>query len=151
MTSQVSENGYAIISSLNPYQYNDVYLDTKGAEADVEVEDTKASLVPTAGASVKLDFKTKNNVTRFLVVKDKEGSVIPYGAMIKDSNKNVLGIVGQGGRAMIAQPEDNVDQNLLVTWSKKEGAHTCLIKYVPDEKEVAEKTVGIATLNKVCQ
>lgn len=151
MTSQVSENGYAIISSLNPYQYNDVYLDTKGAEADVEVEDTKASLVPTAGASVKLDFKTKNNVTRFLVVKDKEGSVIPYGAMIKDSNKNVLGIVGQGGRAMIAQPEDNVDQNLLVTWSKKEGAHTCLIKYVPDEKEVTEKTIGIATLNKVCQ
>lgn len=151
MTSQVSENGYAIISSLNPYQYNDVYLDTKGAEADVEVEDTKASLVPTAGASVKLNFKTKNNVTKFLVIKDKQGSVIPYGAMIKDSNKNILGIVGQGGRTMIAQPEDNVEQKLIVTWSKKTGAYTCFIKYIPDEKEITEKKVGIATLNKVCE
>jgi len=151
MTSEVSENGYAIISSLNPYQYNEVYLDTKGADADVEVEDTRASLVPTAGASVRLNFKTKNNVTKFLVLKDKQGSVIPYGAIIKDRNENNLGIVGQGGRAMISQPEDNVDQKLIVTWSKKSGAHTCLIKYVPDEKEVVEKTVGIATLNKVCE
>jgi outer membrane usher protein len=151
MISQISENGYAIISSLNPYQYNDVYLDTKGAEADVEVEDTRASLVPTAGASVKLNFKTKNNVTKFLLIKNKRGAIIPYGSMIKDSNENTLGIVGQGGRAMIAQPESNTAQWLTVSWSQKKNSNSCRIKYVPDEKEVAEQTVGIATLNKVCE
>ncbi|MBU9851583.1 fimbria/pilus outer membrane usher protein [Rahnella aceris] len=149
--SQVADNGYAIISSLNPYQYNDVYLDTKGAEADVEVEDAKARLVPTAGASVKLNFKTKNNISKFLLVKDKQGAVIPYGAMIKDSNKNNIGIIGQGGRAMVTQPESNVIQWLTVSWSQKKGSYSCRIKYVPDEKEVTEKTVGIATLNKVCE
>ncbi|MCX2942292.1 fimbrial biogenesis outer membrane usher protein [Rahnella perminowiae] len=151
MISQVSENGYAIISSLNPYQYNDIYLDTKGADMEVEVDDTKASLVPTAGASVKLSFKTKNNINKFLLIKDKKGVVVPYGAMIKDSDEIVLGIVGQGGRAMVAQPENNAEQWLTVSWSEKKNAHSCRMKYIPDEKESAEKTVGIATLNKVCE
>ncbi|TPG61565.1 fimbria/pilus outer membrane usher protein [Ewingella americana] len=151
MISQVADNGYAIISSLNPYQYNDIYLDTKGAAVDIEVEDTKASLVPTAGASVKLYFETKSNATKFLHIKDQQGNAIPYGTIIKDNAGNVLGIVGQGGRAMVDQPEKNEMQWLSLKWVAKKTPYSCHVKYIPEEEEAVEKNASITTINKVCE
>jgi outer membrane usher protein len=151
MISQVSDNGYAIVSSLNPYQFNEVYLDTKGAAADVDIEDTKGNLVPTAGAAVKLVFKTTNNASQFLRINDVKGKAIPYGAVIKDSSGNVLGIVGQGGIAMVNTAQGDAQEWMLLTWKHKEKSYSCRVKNSPNEKEQSKEQVDILTLNKTCE
>ena len=151
LTSTVAENGYAIISSLSPYQYNEVYVEAKGAPISVEFGESKLQTVPTAGASVKIKLDTKITSTQFVQINRADGKYIPYGATIKDDGDEVLGIVGQGGRAMLSLPQDKTSSMLRVNWTTGKEKGECTIDYKVAKKVQTESQEDIPTQHLICK
>jgi len=56
---RVNDKGYAVITNLMPYRQNDISLDPKGIDQDVELRETTIQDVPRAGAIVMLKFATQ--------------------------------------------------------------------------------------------
>ncbi len=51
--------GYAVLSSLQPYRVNNIEIDPKGAHEDVQFASTEARTVPYEGSVVKVVFNTR--------------------------------------------------------------------------------------------
>ncbi|WKZ92888.1 fimbrial biogenesis outer membrane usher protein [Chimaeribacter arupi] len=151
LTSTVSDNGYAIISSLSPYQYNEIYVEAKGAPIGVEFGESKLQTVPTAGASVKIKLDTKSTSTQFIQINRVDGKYIPYGATIKNEGDEVLGIVGQGGRAMLSLPQDKISEKLRVSWTSGKEKGSCFIDYKMDKTSSTNSDEDIPTQHLMCK
>ncbi|QCR34969.1 fimbrial biogenesis outer membrane usher protein [Nissabacter sp. SGAir0207] len=151
LNKTIDKNGYAIISSLSPYQFNDVYLDTKGAPAGVEVDESKVSAVPTAGAALKLKMATKTNVTQFVRITHPSVKNIPYGSAIKNESGEMLGMIGQGGRAMLDLPDDAKSQVLTIDWKHQDVSYHCRIEYAPSAASTISDAGNLVTQELTCQ
>lgn len=119
----IKDNGYGIVSYLSPYQYNDIYLDPKGTEMSVDIEDTRHKIVPTAGAAVLIKMETKQDVLTLVKITSMDADGIPFGASIFDEKNNNIGMTGQGGLAMVALQEG--DNTLTVKWKKNQADKGC--------------------------
>lgn len=120
----VKDNGYAIVSYLTPYQFNDIYLDPKGTAMSVDVEDTRHKIVPTAGAAVLIKMETQQNELTLVKFVGKDD--IPFGASVLDAQNNNVGMIGQGGRAMVALKEGA--NTLTVKWQKNPPEKMCKVQ-----------------------
>lgn len=93
----VSANGYAVVPYLNPYTQNWIDLDPNGAGDNVEIVSSSTTVVPDAGAAVKVKFKTKQGYPLFLNVIMKKGYAPPLGSEVFDEHNELIGYIGQGG------------------------------------------------------
>jgi outer membrane usher protein len=96
----IKDNGYGIVGYLTPYRYNDVFIDPKGTSMSVDVEDTRKSIVPTAGAAVHIKMETQQKqqtIALHTCLRAKD----PLHASITDGSNTTLGMVGQGGLAIL--------------------------------------------------
>lgn len=119
----IKDNGYGIVGYLTPYRYNDVFIDPKGTSMSVDVEDTRKSIVPTAGAAVHIKMETQQKQQTFVRFTHASGQKIPFGASISDGSDATLGMVGQGGLAMLTLPESG--KPIVIKWKSNKVMNTC--------------------------
>ncbi|KNC12041.1 fimbrial assembly protein [Klebsiella sp. RIT-PI-d] len=134
----IKDNGYGIVSYLTPYKYNDVFLDPKGTAMSVDVDDTRRKIVPTAGSAVLIKMGTQQNKQMLVYFQHDQNESIPFGASINDAELKNIGIVGQGGMAMI--PLNNGSNTFVIQWNKDKQKRQCTVNYQYKAKEKAEES-----------
>lgn len=150
----IKDNGYAIVSYLVPYKYNEIYADPKGTAMNVEVDDTRRTIVPTSGAAVLIKMDTLAQSQSFVRFILPSGTLIPFGASVLDESNTAVGMVGQNGLAMVSLKEG---QNALtVQWKKDKKPVQCRAHYKKPkavDKETAEDALKaaeiICTINEI--
>ena len=140
VNTRVGQNGYAILTSMTPYQVNSVELNLKGADMGVQVESTREDIVPTAGAAVSINFKSHKTRIAIVRVRTPDGKALPFGALVKDDQNALVGATGQGGQLFIS--DFNEALHLRASWGR--GAkESCELDMTPMLKH--ETTHSITT------
>lgn len=122
---RVSDDGYAIVPHLTPYQTNRVGLEVNGLDDSVELTETAQWLVPDAGAAVSAYFVALKGYS-ILLKASRDGKAAPFGADVFDEQDVRVGVVGQAGQlyARVSSP----DGVLSVRWGS-EADRQCQIRY----------------------
>lgn len=126
---RVNKNGYAVVSSLMPYRRNEITLDPKGMDQDVELQETSVQDAPRAGAIVMLKFNTQQGKPVIVTLKRPDGSHLPVGATVSGGD-DFLTMVGQGGRAFLRGVEGKL---LTASWGSDAGQQ-CRFSYQLPQK-----------------
>jgi outer membrane usher protein len=129
---KVDRFGYAIIPSLTPYRYNDVALDTKGVNGNVELTTNEVRIAPYAGSAVLLKFETRKGRALLIHATGPDGEPLPLGADVLDGHGVTVGVVGQGGQAYARVPDTK--GSLVVRWGDRQEDR-CAIDYQVDARE----------------
>ena len=125
---RIDHNGYALVPYLTPYNLNNIQIDPKGLPLTVQLDATSAQVAPHAGAVVMMAFKTENGRSIIARVRRDDGKPVPFGAEIVDEKAQVVGVVGQAGRALVRGAKDQ--GQLTVQWSTDgEPAMRCSFPY----------------------
>ncbi|TKU01738.1 fimbrial biogenesis outer membrane usher protein [Citrobacter sp. wls830] len=136
----IKKNGYGIVSYLSPYKYNDVYLDPKGTAMSVDIEDAHRKIVPRAGAAVLIKMQTQRNKQTLVYFKSSTTESIPFGASINDKDMKNIGMVGQGGLAMVVLDEG--DNTFTIKWKKNKQNKQCTVNYQFTAADQPEESKG---------
>lgn len=126
---RVNKNGYAVVSSLMPYRRNEITLDPKGMDQDVELQETSVQDAPRAGAIVMLKFNTQQGKPVIVTLKRPDGSHLPVGGTVSGGD-DFLTMVGQGGRAFLRGVEG---KPLTASWGSDAGQQ-CRFSYQLPQK-----------------
>ncbi|MGC4012202.1 MAG: fimbria/pilus outer membrane usher protein [Pseudomonas sp.] len=131
--AKVDGSGYGVVSSLMPYRQNEVALDPKGTDEDVELQLTSQNVAPRYGAVVMLKYPTLTGEPVLLTLRDEHGEALPVGAEVLDAQGNSLTLVGQGSRVFIRAAER--EGELTVRWGEGNDSQ-CRVRYqLPPAKE----------------
>lgn len=117
--------GYAILPSLTPYRENSVSLDTLNMRTDTELSGGSKRVVPYAGAVSRVSFATLRGKAVLISLSTTDGETPPMGAEVRDTDKVLVGVVGQGGQLYARVPHDS--GTLKVSWNEQKSA--CLVSY----------------------
>ncbi len=121
----IDSHGYALVPSMTPYRYNNVSLDPQGMEGNAEVLDSQKRVVPVAGASVKVKFRTRMGTALLIKSITEDGNSIPMGAQVYNSRNEMVGIAGQSGQIYV-----RVEKNKGKLWVRTgNGNEQCVITY----------------------
>ena len=122
---KVSDDGYAIVPYLTPYQANRVGLEVNGLDDSIELTETAQWLVPDAGAAVSAFFVALKGYS-ILLEASWDGKAVPFGADVFNEQGVRVGVVGQAGQlyARVSSP----DGVLSVRWGS-EADRQCHIRY----------------------
>jgi outer membrane usher protein len=109
--------GYAVVPYVSNYRQNRIALDTETLPDQVDIDDSVLNVVPTKGALVLADFKTRSG-SRVLMNLTYQGKVVPFGAMAtlipSPGEKENSSIVGPEGQLYISGMPDS--GKLQVQW-----------------------------------
>lgn len=94
--------GYAVVPYAQPYRKNNVNLDTRSFGDNVDIDMNSQTVIPTRGAVVRADFKTRVG-QRALVQLLFKGKPVPFGATasLMDDDSTVTGIVSDNGEVYL--------------------------------------------------
>ncbi|WP_404614097.1 fimbria/pilus outer membrane usher protein [Rhodanobacter hydrolyticus] len=124
----VDRNGYALVPYLTPYQLDTIQIDPQGLPLGVQLDATSADVAPYAGAVVMVNFKSKSGRAMIARIHLANGQPAPFGAQVFDAKNQPLGVVGQGGLALLRGVA--ADGRLSVQWDDEQGAaHMCGFPY----------------------
>lgn len=118
--------GYAVVPYATTYRENRVALAPDSLGDDVDIEDTVKTVVPTRGAVVLADFKTRTG-SRALVTLRHNNKHVPFGATATLMNKGEdigTGIVGENGEVYLSGVPDTA--TLRIKWGN-EAHQTCQV------------------------
>ncbi|HBR1673878.1 TPA: fimbrial biogenesis outer membrane usher protein, partial [Klebsiella quasipneumoniae subsp. quasipneumoniae] len=119
--------GYTVASNLMPYRKNEVSLITDTLPANVELEQTVKTVVPTRGAIVRANYRASVGVRMLMTLSQRNGQVVPFGAMASvDGTDHNSFIVGDSGQVYLTGLDPEV--NLTVKWGNQ-SANTCRVHY----------------------
>lgn len=139
----INGSGYALKSGLTPYRSNDVTLDVGEMNDQVELLETKQSVVPYAGAAIKLRYATRHGIPVLFVTSLNDGSQLPIGTEVLGSQGENLGLVGQGGLAYVRLSDT---QGVLTLRWGADIDQQCILDY-----KLPEKSEALLKLSAVCQ
>ncbi|WP_198173722.1 fimbria/pilus outer membrane usher protein [Lysobacter soli] len=142
---KIDRRGYAITNSLMPYRLNEVSLDPKGISYDVELEQTRATVVPRAGAIIPVSFETKTGSAYVIQTTRDDGKPLPFGSEVKSAAGQVVGYVAQSGQAFVRLPDANT---IALSVDVGDGT-SCAIDWSP--AAATKNAAGIATTSGVCR
>ncbi|KTR97290.1 pilus assembly protein PapC [Pantoea dispersa] len=140
---EIDSAGYAAVPYLNPYQLNDIAIDTKNAPEDLELNNTQQRVAPWAGAVVKVNFNAQRGLP-LLINGSFAGKPLPFGAEVVDESGASVGSTGQGGQlyARVHQPQGV----LTVRWGSNSNERCQLPYRLPDVREGEKVTLTELTL-----
>ncbi|MGK4357800.1 fimbria/pilus outer membrane usher protein [Enterobacter cloacae] len=135
--------GYTTIANLNPYQVNNVSVNTAYLPADTEILEPITKVVPTAGAIVPVIFPTRTGGRALITLRLKSGKSVPFGAVVTIKSQNSsTGIVDENGQVFLTGVPDN--GKLSVIWG---GGGNCNADFkLPEQKSEA----GLYVMNELC-
>ena len=141
----VDSSGYAVMPYLSPYAENTLELDTSDAEADMEFEQDRFTVVPRAGTGVVVRFKPRPGWPALIRAKLDNGRPLPFAAELRDDKDQLIGYVGQGGQV---QAHLKASSGLLyASWG--EGVdNTCALPY--RISETGPRSKGTMKFDGVC-
>ena len=146
--AHIDSSGYAIVPYLTPYQLNSVAIDPKGLPLDVQMDATSTQVAPHAGSVVMLKFKTQSGRTIVLHIRQPNGDTLPFGAELTDGKGTAMGLVGQGGQALVRGVADAGE--IIARWQDDAGtSQTCSFAYQLGTKEKG-KVTKYETIEAVC-
>ncbi|EBT2497893.1 fimbrial biogenesis outer membrane usher protein [Salmonella enterica] len=126
--------GYAVVPYASPYRKNRIALDTGTLGDDVATDTPVQTVIPTQGAVVIADFKTRTG-KRVLMTLNYRGHPVPFGAQAK-LKQGDSGIVGDDGQVYLTgMPEEG---DIAVSWN---GAQRCRVRYRLPESKTAQPVV----------
>nr|WP_318384278.1 fimbria/pilus outer membrane usher protein [uncultured Enterobacter sp.] len=132
--------GYALVPTLMPYRYNTVSLDPEGISPNAELQDGSRRVAPSAGAAVKIKFRTLMGYPVLLQTTLPNGQIIPMGADVYDKGK-LVGMMGQAGQAYLRA--SGLTGKLLIKWDDDQQ---CSLNYnlgTPEKDQSLIKTTGV--------
>ncbi|WP_237391031.1 fimbria/pilus outer membrane usher protein [Dryocola clanedunensis] len=139
--------GYALVPYVNAYKKNRIALDTTTLGEDVDVDTQAQTVVPTRGAVVLADFRTRVG-RRVLMTLLFRGKPVPFGATASlDGTYAEAGIVGEDGEVYLTGVPDS--GGISVKWGKAAGQQ-CKVAYslAVQQKDVAQ---GISMMQGICR
>jgi len=140
----IDSSGYALVPTLMPYRYNTVSLDPTNISPYAELQDGERRVAPSAGAAVKLKFRTLMGYPVLLQTTLPNGQIIPMGADVYDKGK-LVGMMGQAGQAYLRA--SGVTGKLTIKWDDDQQ---CYVNYDlgnPDKKQTLIKTTAVCLAN----
>lgn len=143
---EIDGQGYAVVPYLSPYRENTIGLNIDTLENDVAIMNTSTTAIPRDGAVVRVDFATEEGRSVLLELIRNDKGFIPLGADVYDENNNVVGSVGQAGRAFVRGINDA--GRLTIRWGNK-SEEQCTVNYqIPANAQ----TIGLTTVltNQSC-
>lgn len=138
--------GYTVVPYGSAYRHNRIALDTNSYAEDIDVDSAATYVVPTQGALVLADFKTRIG-NRVLITLMRKIGPVPFGATANLVNqKNNSGIVGDAGQIYLSGIPDS--GTLEVKWGStaSQGCHATFS--LP--KEYAQSS-GVKILHAFCE
>lgn len=145
---RTDSRGYAVVPYVSTYRKNRISLDTESLAEDVDMDATTQTVIPTKGAVVLAEFKTRVG-SRVLMTLNYQGKPVPFGAnasivQVEGAMAN-SGIVGAEGQVYLSGvPQEG---QLQVSWGK-----------LPDQQckasftlAAADSAATIKTLSTTCQ
>jgi outer membrane usher protein len=121
---KTNAKGYAVVPYLQPYRRNPVIVDPKGLPLDVELMTSAVTVVPTAGAVVKLAVATVTGRSALIEAPQADGQPLPFGLDVYSDAGEVVGVVGQASRLWVR----GVDERGTLTVRLAEGRR-CAIDF----------------------
>jgi outer membrane usher protein len=124
--SKLGGGGYGVAPYLSPYSSNAVELNLDEAPLDLEITSPTQSVVPMAGAIVRLKYEAYTGLPLLIDFRPVQIKNIPIGAEVTDDQNNNVGMVGQGARAIlrVKKPEGT----LMISWGDS-AKEKCLARY----------------------
>ncbi|WP_186373492.1 fimbria/pilus outer membrane usher protein [Yersinia rohdei] len=138
--ARIDNNGFALVPSLTPYNYNTVALDTKGINRNTELKENQGRVVPYAGAAVKVKFETLTGYAVLIQTQTPDGEGLPLGADVFNSKDELVGMVGQGNQ-IYARVKDKKD-SLYVRWGEK-SSEQCELPYTVENQDTEQDIIHI--------
>ncbi|WP_252383239.1 fimbria/pilus outer membrane usher protein [Escherichia coli] len=136
--------GYGVVGYVSPYQENVLTLDPTTFPENVEVPQTDSRVVPTKGAVVRAEFKTRVGKRAVLNLIRKDGTRLPFGTVITLEGKvsGSVGVVDDKGAVYLSGLSET--GKLKAQWGRNSQ---CYADYIlPKEKGPA----GVFLTNAVC-
>lgn len=141
--AKIDAFGYGIVPSLAPYRYNTISIDGNSMNQNVELEGGNVRVVPVLGGVPKITFKTLSGTPTLILATLADGTPVPMGAEVKDSQGNTIGMAGQNGQIYARLPE--ASGTLFVSWG---SSKTCRINYQLPSRKTDDNS--FARLNSTC-
>lgn len=141
---RTNAGGYAVASSLRPYRYNTVSVDTSDLGPDVLIDNGTQQVLPRRGAVVKATFSGRQVARLLLTARLPNGEKLAFGAELLDKNGDWVATVGQGGQALLEGA--NEPQQLMARWGQN-GQERCQLQLDPSG---ARQQQGYYLLEAVC-
>lgn len=138
--ARIDSNGFALIPSLTPYNYNTVGLDTKGINRNTELKENQGRVVPYAGAAVKVKFATITGYAVLIQTQAAEGEGLPLGADVYNSKDELVGMVGQGNQ-VYARVKD-YKGSLYIRWGEN-SSEQCELPYAFNHQDTEQDIIHI--------
>lgn len=145
---RINHSGYALVPYLTPYSRNNIELDPKGVPLNVQLDATSATVVPYAGAVVLVKFGTSSARSLIVHARLSDGSAVPFGAEVFGDLQHALGVVGQGGRALIRGVKDT--GRLTIRWKDNGVEHSCGFDYALGQLRPKQSASTYRQFNATC-
>lgn len=137
--------GYTVVPYLSPYKRSRIGLDPGSLNEDVDLSENVATVVPTAGAVVRAQFKTSIG-ERVLISLMQNSRVIPFGAMVSIDGNDSTGIVGEGGEVYLSGVPQN--GSLIAKWGDSDSQQCRASFTIPASNK--EPVVGVKRIKANC-
>lgn len=123
--AKINSAGYGLVSYISPFEENMLTLDLKGTPLGFDSDENSKTVIPTAGAVVKVPIK--NNRVKSVIgrLKLSSGRYVPYGSRLYDEKGGVTSTVGQSG--IIIFPVSDPNEPLIVKWNDRGINRTCTV------------------------
>lgn len=136
--------GYAVVPYASAYRKNRVGINMQHAPEDVEIEHPITEVIPTDGALVLADFKTRIG-QRILLTLTHHDEFVPFGATVTLGDS--AGIVGYEGQVFLSGVGE--DSAIRVKWghAKEQSCRATL----PDRQKAAAGNSAVLLLSAHCE
>ncbi|MPV69573.1 fimbria/pilus outer membrane usher protein [Burkholderia sp. BE17] len=145
---RVDGRGYAVVPYLTPYSMNAIELDPKGTSTDVELQQTSQQIAPRAGSVVFMKFETVSGRAVLIRAPQKDGTPLPFGALVYDEERKEVGAVGQASKIFTRGISD---QGMLDVKIGSGDKSLCRINYSLPVKDSARNGSEYDQLDSICQ
>lgn len=144
---RVDRSGYALVPYLMPFQLDTIQVDPRGLPLNVQLDATSAQVAPYAGAVVMVDLRSQQGRALIMRIHMPNGKHAPFGAQVVDPEGRPLGIVGQGGLALLRGVKRA--GRLTLDWRDDKGAErACRFPYALPAR--AESANGYIEIRATC-
>ncbi|AOP42635.2 fimbrial biogenesis outer membrane usher protein [Edwardsiella piscicida] len=128
---KTDDNGFALVTALNTYRKNDIYIKQADLNSQTEIKQTVSSVIPTDNALVLASYKAVSGKKALFHLSGSDGKPLPFGAVVATENQHSAGIVGDVGEVFLSGLSDS--GVLHIRWGNHSGQQ-CRISYALKEK-----------------
>lgn len=122
----INRQGFALLPSLTPYSYNAISLNPEGMSGKSELSTGNQRVAPYAGASIKINFQTRQGYAVLIRSHLSQQDAIPMGAEVFDEAGNTIGMVAQSSQIYLRT--EALEGKLRIRWGDQ-PQDACRLRY----------------------